>query len=267
MPKMHPKKIVPKKPYTIQSVIHALNLLEQFQGETAELSLSELSLLLHLPKNKIFRLLATLEMRNFIERDMFLDRYRLGHKNIQIGQIAVKHRRYLHNVRSIMESMSKECKETLCLSVLKDYHSINVHVVNGRNPLMVVQQTGGHVPAYCTSAGKAQIAYLPKEALCRYIDDCQLKSYTPSTIIDPQLLLEHLQQINRQGYALDLEELEVGVKSVSAPVRDYTSNAISAITCYFPSMTSNDARIENELIPFILRGATEISAMLGYLHI
>jgi len=264
VPKMHHKKIDTKKPYTIQSVIHALDLLEQFRGDTAEFSLSDLSRLLHLQKNKVFRLLATLEKRNFIEHNICTESYRLGLKNIEMGQIVVRQRRHLHNIRPVMESLAKECKETLCLSVLQDYHAINVHVVNGINPLRVVQRTGGRVPAYCTSAGKAQIAYFTEDKLNRYLESCQFQSYTPATIIDTKLLLKHLQQINRQGYALDLEELEVGVKSVSAPVRDHTSNAISAITCYFPATQPNDARIEDELIPFIIKGATEISEMLGY---
>lgn len=263
---MRTKKIDRKKPYTIRSVTHALDLLEQYHGDEAELSLSDLSKRLQLPKNKIFRLLATLEQRHYIEHDSSSESYCLGLKNLEVGQSVVRQRKHFHHVRPLMESLARECKETLCLSVLRDYHCIHVHVVNGRNPLRVVQRTGGRVPAYCTSAGKAQIACLPEERLHRYLHDCQLQSHTPTTITDPRQLLQHLQQVSRQGYALDLEELEVGVKSVSAPVRDYTSNTVSAISCYVPSISSNDTRMEEELIPFIIKGARQISAILGYPH-
>jgi len=237
--------------------------MDQFDGELSELGLTDLSRRLQLPKNKVFRLLATLEHRNYIEHNISTENYRLGLKTMEIGQAVIRQRRHLHKVRPLMEALARECNETLCLSILKDYHCVNVHVIEGRNPLRVVQCVGGRVPAYCTSAGKAQIAYLPEDKLMRYLAGCRFQRYTPATVIDPQLLLQQLQQVIWQGYAFELEELEVGVMSIAAPVRDYTLKTISAITCYFPSMRFNDERLKEKLLPLVLKGATEISALLG----
>ena len=250
--------------YTILSVTHALDVLEQFRGDVGELGVTDLSRRLQLPKNKIFRLLATLEHRNYIEQNSCTGNYRLGLKTIDLGQAMLRQMGCLGNSRAVMEALVRECNETLCLSILKDFQTVNLDVVEGDNPLRVVPHVGVCLPAYCTSAGKVQIAHLAEEMLKRYVADCQFRRYTAATITDPKQLLQHLQQISRQGYALDLEELEEGVNSVAAPVRDYRANIIGAITFFGPSMRFKEERMKEELIPLLLRGATEISARLGY---
>lgn len=261
---LHTMKMNRKTTYTIQSVTHALDLLEQFHGDVAELGVSDLSRRMQLPKNKVFRLLATLEHRNYIEQNKSTENYRLGLKTMEMGQMVIRQKRHLDNVRPVMEALVRECNETFCLSIMIDFHSVNVHVIEGTNALRVVPCTGVRLPAYCTSSGKAQMAHLAEDKLKRYLAACRLQRHTPATITDPKLLLKQLQQVCRQGYALELEELEMGVKSVAAPVRDYTLNPIGAIACCGPAMRFTDERMKEELIPLVLEGASEISAMLGY---
>nr|WP_232278957.1 IclR family transcriptional regulator [Geotalea uraniireducens] len=253
-----------KTNYIIRSVCHALDVLEQFHGDDAELGVSDLSRRLQLPKNNVFRLLATLEHRNYVEQNRNTENYRLGLKTMEMGQMVIRQMGHLGNVRPIMEALVKECNETLCLSILKDFQNVNLDVIEGDNPLRFVPRIGEPLPAYCTSAGKVQIAHLAEEKLKLYIADCQFQRYTLATITDPKLLLRHLRQISQQGYAIESEELEDGARSVAAPVRDYTSNIIGAIAFYGPSTRFIEERMEKELIPLVLKGAREISAMLGH---
>ncbi|ABB32485.1 helix-turn-helix transcriptional regulator, IclR family [Geobacter metallireducens GS-15] len=250
--------------YTIQSVRHALDILEQFRGNSSELCVMDLSRRLQLPKNKIYKLIATLEHHNYLEQNISTKNYRLGIKNMELGQVAMRRMRRLGDSRSVMEALVRECNETLCVSILKGSHAVNMDAVVGDNHLRAIPPIGISIPAHCTAAGKVLIAGLTEEQRLHYVSSCLFKRYTTATITNPKLFLRHLEEVDRQGYALELEEQEVGVKSVSAPIRDYTSRTIGAITVYGPSTRFPDDRMEKELIPLVLKGAMEISDMLGY---
>ncbi|MDO9069408.1 MAG: IclR family transcriptional regulator C-terminal domain-containing protein, partial [Deltaproteobacteria bacterium] len=112
--------------------------------------------------------------------------------------------------------------------------------------------------------GKIQIAHMSDEELDDYLPSKELKRYTANTITDRDVLKKQLKVIAEQGYAVDNEELDIGVKCVSAPIRDYTRRIIGAVSISGPSMRFPDDRINNELIPLVLKAGEEISAKLGF---
>ena len=96
-----------KTNYIIQSVSHALDVLEQFSGEHDELGVTELSKRLKLHKNNVFRLLATLESRGYIEQNKATENYRLGIRCLQLGQTYVTQMGLLRQARPIIESLAQ----------------------------------------------------------------------------------------------------------------------------------------------------------------
>ena len=163
-----------------------------------------------------------------------------------------------------MEGLVKECNETICVSVLKEFSVVNLDVVECDHPLRVLPRIGVRLPAYCTAAGKSQIAHFDEATLKKYVGDYKFQQYTPNTITNTKKLKTHLQQIAQQGYAIELEELDIGVRSVGAPIRDYTSRIVGAVTLLGPSQRLNDERIESKLVPLVIKGAADISGKLGY---
>src|SRR5258708_19039459 len=108
-----------KTNYVIQSVAHALDVLEQFYGELDELGVTELSKRLKLHKNNVFRLLATLESRGYIEQNKATENYRLGIRCLQLGQTYVKHMGLLRQARPILEDASRESREHTYVAVAR----------------------------------------------------------------------------------------------------------------------------------------------------
>ena len=253
-----------KSEYIIQAVSHALDLLEQFHGEVDELGVTELSKRLKLHKNNVFRLLATLESRNYIEQNKVTENYRLGLKTLELGQTFIKQMGLLRQSRPVLESLVKECNETTYVAILKDFHIVYLDVVETDLTVRVVPRVGARLPAYCTAAGKVQIAYMTDEELENYLPTKEMKRYTPKTITDRDELKKHLKLISKQGYAIDNEELDPGVRCVGAPIRDYTRRIIGAVSISGPSMRFTDERLEKELIPLVVHAAEEISSKLGY---
>jgi DNA-binding IclR family transcriptional regulator len=253
-----------KSEYIIQAVDHALDLLEQFHGEVDELGVTELSKRLKLHKNNVFRLLATLESRGYIEQNRVTENYRLGLKTLQLGQTFIRQMGLLRQARPVLEWQVEQCNETSYVAILKDLHIVYLDVVETNLTVRVVPRVGARLPAYCTAAGKVQLAYMTDEELDNYFPTRELKGFTPNTITDKDTLKKHLQLVATQGYAIDNEELDIGVRCVSAPIRDYTRRIVGAVSISGPSMRFSDERLEKELIPLVIKAGEEISTKLGF---
>jgi IclR family KDG regulon transcriptional repressor len=253
-----------KSEYLIQAVSHALDLLEQFHDDVDELGVTELSKRLKLHKNNVFRLLATLESRGYIEQNRVTENYRLGLKTLELGQTFIKQMGLLRQSRPVLEALVKECNETTYVAILKEFHIVYLDVVETDLTVRVVPRVGARLPAYCTAAGKIQIAYMTDEELENYLPTKELKRFTPNTITDRDELKKHLQEVAELGYAIDNEELDIGVRCVGAPIRDYTRRIIGAVSISGPSMRFTDERMEKELIPLVKRAGEEISTKLGF---
>jgi DNA-binding IclR family transcriptional regulator len=253
-----------KSEYLIQAVSHALDLMEQFHGDVDELGVTELSKRLKLHKNNVFRLLATLESRGYIEQNKVTENYRLGLKTLELGQTFIRQMGLLRQSKPVLESLVKECNETTYVAILKEQCIIYLDAVETDMTVRVVPRVGSRLPAYCTAAGKVQIAYMSDEELENYLPTKEFKRYTPNTITDRDELRQQLKIIAEQGYAVDNEELDIGVRCVGAPIRDYTRRIIGAVSISGPSMRFTDERMEKELIPLVIKAAREISAKLGY---
>lgn len=253
-----------KSEYMIQAVSHALDLLEQFHSDDVdELGVTELSKRLRLHKNNVFRLLATLESRGYIEQNKVTENYRLGLKSLELGQTFIKKMGLLHQAKPVLDGIVEDCNETSYLAIFKEGHIVYLDVVETHLTVRVVSRVGSRLPAYATAAGKVHLAYMSEEELDAILPE-DLKAYTEYTITDRNKLKENLKEVAEQGYALDNEELDLGVRCVSAPIRDYTRRIIGSLSISGPSIRFTDERIEKELMPLIVKAAEELSSRLGF---
>jgi IclR family KDG regulon transcriptional repressor len=253
-----------KAEYIIQAVSHALDLLEQFHGEVDELGVTELSKRLKLHKNNVFRLLATLESRGYIEQNKATENYRLGLKSLELGQTFIKQMGLLRQAKPILERLVKDCNETSYVAIFKEGYVVYLDVVETDLTVRVVSRVGSRLPAHCTAAGKVHLAFMSDEELEALFPEHQLKAYTSKTITDRDALKAELKKVVDQGYALDNEELDPGVRCVAGPIRDYTRRIVGAVSVSGPSMRFTDERIEKELIPLVMQASQDLSTRLGF---
>lgn len=253
-----------KSEYIIQAVSHALDLLEQFHGEVDELGVTELSKRLKLHKNNVFRLLATLESRGYIEQNRATENYRLGLKSLELGQTFIKQMGLLRQAKPILEWLVDECNETSYVAIFKEGYVVYLDVVETDLTVRVVSRVGSRLPAHCTASGKVHLAYMTEEEILALIPQRELKQYTPTTITDRDELLKELALVAERGYAIDNEEMDSGVRCVAAPIRDYTRRIVGAVSISGPSMRFTDERIEKELIPLVIKAGDDLSTRLGF---
>lgn len=253
-----------KSEYIIQAVSHALDLLEQFHDDVDELGVTELSKRLKLHKNNVFRLLATLESRGYIEQNRATENYRLGLKSLELGQTFIKQMGLLRQAKPILERLVRTCNETSYVAIFKEGHSVYLDVVETDLTVRVVSRVGSRLPGYCTAAGKVHLAFMSEEEVDALYPGKDLKAHTATTITTKEALKKELRKVAEQGYALDNEEIDQGVRCVAAPIRDYTRRIVGALIISGPSMRFADERIDKEMIPLVTQAADELSARLGY---
>lgn len=252
-----------KSNYIIQSVSHALDVLEQFFDGAEELGVTELSKRLKLHKNNVFRLLATLESRGYIEQNRATENYRLGVRCLQLGQSYVRHMGLLRQALPILTDLVRQARETAYLGVLRRSGVVPVQLVETDRPVRIVSQVGEVLPLHCTAAGKVLLAALTEEEARPFLVE-PLPKFTERTPVDRQALQQQLKAVTSNGYAIDMGEHLDDVRAVATPVRDYASNVVGVLAIVGPAYRFQAERIDKELGPLAVKAGRELSGRLGF---
>ncbi len=252
-----------KSNYIIQSVSHALDVLEEFRGDVDELGVTDLSKKLKLHKNNVFRILATLQSRNYIEQNKANENYRLGVKCLELGQTFIYQRGMLKQAKPILQELAEKTGETSYMSILRGNEVVYLDSVEPAATVRVVSRLGLHMPAHATAAGKALVAFESEEDLRKRFG-AELKRYTANTFRTFEDLFRDIENVREKGYATDLEEFEEGLRCIASPVRDYTRKVIGALSVSGPANRLTDESIQTAISGEVTRLAKELSTRLGF---
>jgi IclR family KDG regulon transcriptional repressor len=252
-----------KTNYVIQSVAHALDVLEQFFGETDELGVTELSKRLKLHKNNVFRLLATLEARGYIEQNRVTGNYRLGIKCLHLGHRYIHHMGLVRQARPILADVAKRCHESTLVAVARRDGVVPLESAEPEDRIVrITPPIGQALPLHCTAIGKAHLAFDPDEQN-RGLPE-QLERYTTRTIVDRAELLAQLEAVTQAGYSVESGEYFEDVASIAVPIRDYTRSVVGSLAVVGPCYRLPRERISQELAPMVLEAGRELSHRLGF---
>src|SRR5882724_8760824 len=183
-----------KTNYVIQSVAHALDVLEQFFGEVDELGVTELSKRLKLHKNNVFRLLATLESRGYIEQNRASENYRLGIRCLQLGQAYVGNMGFVSQARPVMAELAKQARETVYVAMFRRGVMVPIEVVEAERAVRLASPLGSPLPLHCTAAGKALLAFEGEDEMKALLPD-GLAKHTERTPTDRTALMQQLKSV------------------------------------------------------------------------
>lgn len=251
-----------KSDYLIQSVSRAFDILEAFSTKEGALGVTELSRKLRLHKNNVFRLLATLETRGYVEQDRESDTYRLGVRSYEVASVFLSHLDWRRQARPVLESLAGELGESCYLALRQGASVVYVDVVETDAPIRVAPRLGRRFPAHATAAGKVLAAALTREKFEELFPSPALEQLTPKTIADREALFSHLGQVADNGYALSDEEDSPGVRALAAPISDFTKEVVGAVECVAPAFRMDAGRVEAVAGP-LKAAAREITARIG----
>ncbi|HXG53180.1 MAG TPA: IclR family transcriptional regulator [candidate division Zixibacteria bacterium] len=252
-----------KSNYVIQSVSHALDVLEQFSGSVDEIGVTELSKRLKLHKNNVFRLLATLEARGYIEQNRVTENYRLGLRCLQLGQTFIQQMGLLTQARAALQQLVAHTRESAFVAVRKDSAIVPLDFVEPGRPVRVVSFLGSRLPPHATAAGKIHLVFDPDGGVKQALPE-RLERFTDHTVVERGALLEQIKEIKERGWAVERSEFLEDVASVAVPVRDYTRSLVGSLAVAAPSHRLTSERIKTEIVPMVLEAGRALSKRLGF---
>ena len=247
----------------IQSVDRALQILECFSEKQKELGVTEISKLLSLHKSTVFGLIATLENKGYIEQNPASGKYKLGIKLFELGVQVQNNMDLASAARPYLDSLVKEYNETVHLVQNDNGEAVYIYKVEGTTSMRMYSQLGKRPPMYCTGVGKAILAFMPPEDVDSYIASVDLRKLAVNTITSAKELKKELLKVRSQGYSIDDEEIEDGLRCVAAPILDHNGDVAGALSIAGPTSRMTGERMQ-ELPGKIKDAALQISYKLGY---
>lgn len=249
--------------YRVQVLDRAFSILDVLSENGPELKVSEISERLQLHKSTVHRLLMVLERHRCVEKNSLSGKYRLGWKLLELGTKTVARLDLAQRTRPYLERLVRETGETAHLGILSQGEMISVVNLESPRTLRTPSTVGRRSPAHCTSYGKSILAFLPEGEVEEIIRTHGLKPQTRKTITESALLKRELQRIREQGYAVDNEEFEEGLKCIGAPVRDHSGKVMAALSIAGPAARMVEDRMP-ALIRSVVAAASQLSSELGY---
>jgi PcaR/PcaU/PobR family beta-ketoadipate pathway transcriptional regulator len=250
--------------YTIDTLLRALKILSLFSHETPSLTLTEIVEATGINKTTVFRIVNTFEDTGFLVRNAETKRYQPGVKVLQLGFTAISSLDLRQVARPYLEGLSQEVGETVSLSVLDGMEVIYIDRVRNRQIVGVVLGLGSRLPAHCASMGKAMLAYLPSEELNRRLSETSLVPCTHKSLVGREAFQAELERVRQQGYAINDEELEIGLRAVAAPIWNDQNQVVAAANITGSAAMISQERLVNELAPAVRSTTLQISQALGY---
>jgi IclR family transcriptional regulator, KDG regulon repressor len=248
--------------YRIQSIERAVSILNAFSAEEPELGVTDLADRLGLHKSTVHRFLVNLEAAGLVERNRHTARYRLGLRIFELGGLVLQQMNLWDEALPFLEGLVRDSGETGHLAVLDGGEAVYIEKVEARRALRIPSAIGRGYPAHATSLGKILLAHLADDARAEIIAERGLSRCTPKTITDAERLDSELDQIRRQGFAVDEEEYEEGLRCIGAPILGHTGQVVAAIGIGGPVTRVTPQRV-GELAELVMSAAGSLSRRMG----
>jgi IclR family KDG regulon transcriptional repressor len=249
--------------YKIKVLEKALAIVELFDQPGIELTATGVAKKLGMSKATAFRILSVLEARSYLERARDGGAYRLGFMLHRLGSLVEGRAVIQRRARAVLEELKHECDETVHLVVLDAGEALYLDKIEGRKAIRVVSRVGMRLPLHCSGVGKVLLAYLSDDQIDEIIRLKGLAPLTPNTITERAALRAELRLVRRKGFAVDNEEIELGLKCVAAPVRDASGAVVAAVSISGPKYRFDNATTR-ELVRLLCRAGDRISSALGH---
>lgn len=228
----------------VKSLQKALSVLECFTVKTPELGITELSEKLGLYKSNVHNLISTFEKCGYVEKNPVNNKYRLSFKILELAYV-INSNLGLHGIiHPYMSSLSAEVNEVVYFALPKGGMIIYLEGAYPSSSYAARSMIGETAEMYCTSLGKAILAFLPPNEASIAINEQSMTVFTPNTIASHDALINELEVVRNRGYSIDNMEHEFGIKCVGVPVFRRNGTLLGAMSISGPSPRFDDQVIE-----------------------
>lgn len=249
--------------YNVPAVDRATEVLEILATSREGLSLSELTTRTGVPKSSLFRILLTLEEREYVMRDYESRRFSLGLKLWELSNAKLEKIDLVSVASKHMKWLAHETRESVFLAILDRGEVIYLQRMESPATVKAVTKLGWRAPVHCTATGQVLLAFLPQNDIDAILNTEPLHSYNKNTITNLSQLRKKLERIRATGYAAANGEYNADLLCISAPIRDATRNVVAALTvAMLAHITEKDKKVAR-VAQLLKKACDSISRELG----
>jgi IclR family transcriptional regulator, KDG regulon repressor len=238
--------IAKRSPGGVQVLHKTIDILDVLRQEPEGMSLAGISSRAGMPKPTVYRILATLESRGYLERAADA-RYRFSRKLFEEPRDSTLEQRLVRAARPTMDELAARCKETLNLGVLDGGEVLVIETVESQQAVRMSSKIGNRRCFHSTALGKVLLAALPEREVLRLIRSKGMPRFTPATIVQTKDLIVELNRVRAQGFALDNTENEPDGRCIAAPVMNAQREVLAALSISGPLPRMTLARVKGML--------------------
>jgi IclR family pca regulon transcriptional regulator len=247
--------------YHVQSLERGLGVIRAFGAGAPELTLSDVARVTGLTRAAARRFLLTLVDLGYVRTDGKY--FSLTARVLELGYAFLSSMTLPEVAQPHLERLSAEVRESSSVSVLDGPDIVYVTRVAVSRIMTVSINVGTRFPAYATSMGHVLLAGLDEAALAAYLERTRLEPLTGHTLTSPAALRTELDAVREQGWALVDQELEAGLRSVAAPIRDRRGKVVAAVNVSTQVSRTTRETVREEMLPPLLGAAKRIEADLA----
>jgi IclR family KDG regulon transcriptional repressor len=252
-------RLAPPSDYSVAAVDRALDLMETL-ARNGPSTLAQLAETTGCTRTAAFRMMRTLQARGFALQDGPRGAWRLGARIGVLGSAATAQGALAVASTPVMRALAGAIGENVYLRIRDGLESETVAVTQGTEELPVASHLGRRRPLHA-GPGRLLLAFAPPALVAQALT-MRLPRFTPATRTDPQWISADLKRIRERGWLITSDEVQLGVVSMTAPVRDATGAVAAALTVSSTAMRLRPPR-PRALVPFVLEAAAQISQTLG----
>lgn len=241
----------------IQSLARGLDVIQAFSSEHPTLTVSEAAKLTSLSRPAVRRILLTLESLGFATS---LDgHFSLTARVLSLGYSYISSKSLWEIAHPHMQQLVNQTGESTSISVLDGSDIIYVARIPTKRIMTISLDVGSRLPAYATSMGQILLANLSETELNNYFKTTDLQKWTTKTVVDKQKLKAQFTKIKKEGWVFIEQQLEDGLSSLAAPIRNHEGKVIAAINISSHANRIDNKVIEENLLPLLIETAEKIS--------
>lgn len=247
----------------MDSINKAFEIFEVFLNNDDELSINNISKLSGINSGTAHRITSILVKRGYVIQPKRRGKYSLNTAKVVEFAKIVRHKLKIKSVAApYLRELSQTVDEAVAMANLLGHVAFNIVIINPDH-IVNLRPDSATLSLYSTGLGKIFLAYMSDKEFDEYTQSVTIKPRTPNTVIKIEELKKQLKQIRRDGVAFEDEEHELGIKTVSAPVRDWENNVAAAISVVGPSVRMTREKML-KMAPVVKNYALKISQAMGY---
>lgn len=247
----------------IQAVERALKILDLFDEQDMELKITDISERMQLHKSTVHSLLKTLQVHGYIDQNTENGKYRLGMKLFERGNFVIHGLDIRKVAKRYLVDLSMKTGQTTHLVILDDKEGVYIDKVEGPLATILYSRIGRRIPIHSSGVGKALVAWKSEKELQSILDGYHYVAQTSKTITNERDFRKELEKIREQGYAIDNQENEPGVRCIAVPIRNHQGHVIAAVSISTLVSRVDDQELEH-FLQLLKEAANEMSEQMGY---